>query len=108
MLLDEFYRICDEILPDEDGCKIWPGARHGRYPRYRIKGREKFWKASRLVLERKLGRPIKPGFLACHRCDYRNCVAEDHIYEGTHKDNMRDMLERNTDLGKAGGKALRE
>ena len=51
--------------------------------------------ASRVVLEHKLGRPLGDGMRALHHCDRRGCVREEHLYEGTQKDNMRDMAERN-------------
>jgi hypothetical protein len=49
------------------------------------------------VLERKLGRKLLPGMFALHTCDVRNCVSEDHLYEGSHADNMRDMYARDRD-----------
>jgi len=32
---------------------------------------------------------------ALHRCDVRACVRPDHLFEGTHKDNMQDRLAKN-------------
>ena len=46
---------------------------------------------SRLILAKKLGRPLKRGMMACHTCDEPSCVTEDHLWEGTNKDNQRDM-----------------
>jgi hypothetical protein len=45
----------------------------------------------RLALEKKLGRPIRKGMLALHTCHNRWCISEDHLYEGTHAQNMEDM-----------------
>jgi len=50
---------------------------------------------TRVVLEEKLGRPIKPGFCALHHCDNRRCIEQEHLYEGTFRDNARDREARN-------------
>jgi hypothetical protein len=99
MKLEEFYQICDAIEPDEYGCINYLGAYGNRTlgvcHAVKINGKDR--KASRLALERKLGRPIKPGYLACHHCDNPSCVNQDHIYEGTQSDNIKDIYKRNTE-----------
>jgi hypothetical protein len=95
MTLENFYRICDNIEPDEYGCLPYPGATRGFHFRVIIEGQVR--RVNRLVLERKLSRPIRPGFHALHTCDYPSCVNEDHLYEGTDKDNARDRMLRNPD-----------
>lgn len=61
----------------------------------KINGKTKSFYAHRLVLEHKLGRPVKPGYFACHSCYDRNCINPDHLWEGTPADKSRDAREKN-------------
>jgi|SRR5438876_6466287 len=62
---------------------------HG-YPRRKIDG--EYIYLHRYILQQKLGRPIKEGYLACHSCNHSNCIQPEHIYEGTNRDNYNDRL----------------
>jgi hypothetical protein len=92
--LEKIYDVCDKIEPNEYGCCVYPGMPYHNgscvvvinYKRYKV---------HRLILERKLGRSIKSGYFALHICDCPSCVNQNHLYEGTHQDNMRDRVERN-------------
>lgn len=50
-------------------------------------------RASRFSLWAKTGL-VNAGMLVCHTCDYAKCVNPDHLYYGTHANNMRDMVDR--------------
>jgi len=86
--LEDVYRIFDAIQPDAYGCHNYPGGSVGHYVSVIING--KSHKVHRVALERKLGRPIKPGYLALHTCDNPSCCNPDHLFEGTHKDKSFD------------------
>lgn len=74
-------------------CRLWAGGLTADgYGKTWIQGRNEL--AHRTELARKLGRPIKPGLRALHHCDVRSCCEPQHLYEGTQRENMRDMTER--------------
>jgi len=64
---------------------------HG-YPRRNINGEYVY--LNRYILEQKLGRPVKDGYEACHNCNITNCIEPEHLYEGTHWDNMQDLISK--------------
>jgi hypothetical protein len=39
--------------------------------------------------------PIKDGNMIRHTCDNKKCINPNHLLEGTHADNMQDMMDRN-------------
>jgi hypothetical protein len=94
MTLEEFYRICDSIRPDKHGCLKYPSkTRSGYHRTVEINGR--LFKAHRLALERKLGRPIQPGYFVLHHCDWPSCVSPDHLYEASkRKERIRKLIKR--------------
>jgi len=98
MTLDDFFSVVDGIHPDENGCKIWPYAINAKgYAGARIKingEKSKQFRSNRVILERKLGRKIKDNMFACHTCDNPSCVNPEHLWEGTNKENMQDMVKK--------------
>lgn len=75
-----------------DGCHLWLAARDPNgYGRFRVGDRTVL--AHRWILGHLRGVPLGQGENACHHCDNPPCVNQDHLYIGTHTDNMRDISE---------------
>ena len=73
-----------------DGCWEWQGAKstfgHGR-----VKQGGKLLSPHRVVFEAFNG-PLAEGELVLHRCDNPACVNPQHLFKGSHSDNMKDCV----------------
>lgn len=72
-------------------------------------GRRTTTTASRLSYETYVG-PIPAGAYVCHRCDNPLCVNPDHLFTGTQKQNLDDMIAKGRDnrWGWNGGRTGRQ
>jgi len=65
-------------------------------------GYGQFWNGVRLILAHRFSWELHFGILPknlliCHKCDNPACVNPEHLFMGTHKDNMEDMIAKNRD-----------
>jgi len=73
-------------------CWLWQGVLYPNgYGRIRFRGREEYTHRVSYILAHG---PILAGMSICHKCDVRNCVNPDHLFMGTQKDNMADMVSK--------------
>lgn len=75
----------------DSGCWAWTGVvdRGTGYGHVQYRGRNVL--AHRLAYELACG-PIPAGLQVCHACDNRRCCRPDHLWLGTHADNLRDAV----------------
>ncbi len=85
-------RLESRTKKDPSGCWLWQGGRTGKgYGAIGVEGKTKG--VHRVAWELVNG-PIPDGMLICHHCDIRNCINPEHLFLGTHTDNMQDALKK--------------
>lgn len=86
-------RIAVKVKPPNDnGCVEWSGSKDG-YGYGKIRHKNRCSCVHRIVWELRNG-PIPSGMLVLHRCDNPSCSNIDHLFLGTHDDNMKDMVRK--------------
>lgn len=92
-------RFLAKIRMPEDGCWEWTASRHPRmgYGRFGD-GHRRIVYAHRYMWELARG-PIPHGMNVLHRCDNGPCVRPSHLFLGTQRDNIADVIAKGRPLG---------
>lgn len=87
--IDRFWAKVRKL--DGDSCWEWTAARNKH--RYGM-----FWDGEKMVLAHRFAFALTNGADdvedVCHRCDNPPCVRPDHLFGGTHTENVRDMVHK--------------
>jgi hypothetical protein len=88
-----------EKLGNECGCWLWTGStNHDGYGNFRISRKQGVVGAHRMAFWLQKGQ--WPEQQVLHTCDTPSCVRGEHLFLGTHQDNMEDMrIKRRTYRG---------
>ena len=96
------YKHRTEPLVDTDyngtPCRKWIGGYRDKKTRYSPKAvfKEKEYNAVGFMLQHIGGVSQPAGTVVCHNCSTKGCAEWRHVYFGTHKENMHDMIRSGT------------
>lgn len=94
-----FERFWSKVNKTED-CWLWIGAKNNTNYGY-IRVGDKMKNAHRVSWEITNG-PIPKDLFVLHKCDNPSCVRPDHLFLGTHQDNMTDKKSKGRAIGRPG------
>lgn len=91
--------------PDANGCRFWcrDAAPKNLKSRPTVKVHGVFVQVSRYMLSKKIGRRLTSREWALHACDCPPCCNPDHLFVGSPRDNVLDMVRKGRHGNSKGG-----
>jgi hypothetical protein len=83
-------RVLNESVKDDRGCWNWTG-KSKRGSLLALDGKDDLAYRVSYIL---FNGPINDGLFVCHHCDNMRCCNPEHLFLGTHQDNMDDMANK--------------
>ena len=103
--LEQFIRKVESLPFTPKGCQEWTGYIESTgYGRVRVQGER--WSTHRLSYFVFRNSEWDEKLFVCHHCDNPKCVNPNHLFLGTHDDNMKDMKAKGRARKKRAAKAL--
>lgn len=95
-------RFAKHVIPEPNsGCWLWTGSLNSRgYGNFKVAGKVR--SAHRVAFEIEHSTSIPSESSVCHRCDNPGCVNPEHLFLGTHQDNMLDRQRKGRSRGPLG------
>jgi DNA-binding transcriptional regulator YdaS (Cro superfamily) len=89
--MQDLNKFMKKVVKQPDGCWLWSGANNYKYGHFTL-GNEIYAHRSSYILH---GNEIPEGMLVLHKCDVPLCVNPNHLFLGTHAENMQDKVKKN-------------
>jgi hypothetical protein len=88
--IDKFWKYVNKT----NNCWEWTRSLNSQgYGNFSL-GQHKVYRAHRWIYEYVHNKKLPKDIYVCHVCDNPKCVRPDHLFEGTQKDNMQDMIQK--------------
>lgn len=103
-LLERFWAKVDRSA-GPDACWPWTGGKARKRGGFQYGIIREDAPSRRMILAHRIALATVDGEMredreACHRCGHTLCCNPDHLYWGTHWENMQDVIKANGGLGK--------